>query len=310
MDIQDGKKTSEMLSISPSELQKYEKKIYDLEQLIDFSKLLNSSLSYENIIDVILDMCLTQLKTTKLAFFLPKRDNSSTYFLMGENYRGIQLQSKYEYKIDLSLVLEEGLLKKPRIVSAQLIGRQKKNKALLKHLIKMEICFFFPFIAKEQIMGIMGIGERWSSSGYKKDEIYFLKTMALLGGLSLEHARLYRRATTDLKTGLKNYTFFIGSLVDQIEGSIEGSSSLSLMIIDLDHFKKVNDNYGHQAGDMVLCSVADLLKKHTEKLSPFAVACRFGGEEFCLSFSKTKREDACAIAESIRKEVKALKPKK
>jgi two-component system cell cycle response regulator len=79
-----------------------------------------------------------------------------------------------------------------------------------------------------------------------------------------------------------------------------GEKPLSVMMLDIDHFKLINDTHGHQAGDEVLQEIADRLRQNVR---PMDVVCRPGGEEFLVILPETNRELACAAAERVRRSV-------
>ncbi len=115
--------------------------------------------------------------------------------------------------------------------------------------------------------------------------------------------RLRVQASQDSLTGLLNRNSFSNILESEHARCLRYGCELSLLMIDIDHFKTVNDTYGHQAGDMVLQQVARLLKSNV-RLSDHVN--RFGGDEFCVLFTNTHREDALTCAERLRSEVARL----
>lgn len=90
----------------------------------------------------------------------------------------------------------------------------------------------------------------------------------------------YALATTDGLTELYNHRYFQEQMIHNVETAKRYNSEFSLIIIDIDFFKKFNDNYGHQSGDAVLKQVAQILKKNVRATD---IACRYGGEERRLS---------------------------
>jgi diguanylate cyclase (GGDEF)-like protein len=104
-------------------------------------------------------------------------------------------------------------------------------------------------------------------------------------------------AATDELTELNNRRFFNGCLAAAISAARRHAYHLSMIMIDLDHFKAVNDTYGHSAGDLVLKTFADLLR---EMLRAEDVAARWGGEEFIILLPLTASDAAAALAERIR----------
>lgn len=114
---------------------------------------------------------------------------------------------------------------------------------------------------------------------------------------------LGQRAQIDGLTGLWNRAYFDRRLSDEISLTGRHGHSLSLVILDADHFKSINDNFGHPAGDAVLQGIAKMLRR---ELRQSDVACRYGGEEFAIIMPATKPEDAKHICERLRAACEAI----
>ena len=115
----------------------------------------------------------------------------------------------------------------------------------------------------------------------------------------IEHlqAELREQSLHDPLTGLHNRRYVNETLGrDMIQAERE-NLPLSIILADIDHFKKVNDTYGHQVGDSVLVEIARLIKEHARGSD---IVCRYGGEEFLLVFLNTTRDDAAKRADEIR----------
>lgn len=104
-------------------------------------------------------------------------------------------------------------------------------------------------------------------------------------------------AVRDQLTGLNNRRYMTTQLAQWIRRTTHGGEPLSVIILDLDHFKRINDCFGHAAGDEVLREVAERLQMNTR---PSDIPCRFGGEEFVVILPETPGDMACSIAERIR----------
>jgi len=126
----------------------------------------------------------------------------------------------------------------------------------------------------------------------------------LLSAMSESISVLYDAATHDEKTNLYNNKFFENILDMEIEKAQRGNQKLSLFIIDIDFFKKVNDTYGHLKGDEVLVRLANVLKKQLRKSD---IAARFGGEEFFVLLPETSLEKAKKITSRLRGAIKSDK---
>ncbi len=116
----------------------------------------------------------------------------------------------------------------------------------------------------------------------------------------------YKLATTDGLTELYNHRYFQEQLQNQVSHAMRYEVPLSLIIIDIDFFKKFNDNFGHQSGDAVLRQVAFELKKNVRSAD---IVCRYGGEEMSIILPNTKYEEAVKIAEKLCNLVSAKKCK-
>lgn len=110
-------------------------------------------------------------------------------------------------------------------------------------------------------------------------------------------------AGTDSLTGLYNRMKFLEIFVAEYTVMMQRHNYLSLLVLDIDHFKSINDNYGHNMGDKVLKEVANLLKKQLRSVD---IVCRWGGEEFVVLLPAAEIEEACQIAEKIRNNISRL----
>jgi len=117
------------------------------------------------------------------------------------------------------------------------------------------------------------------------------------------HPILEAQSRVDSKTGLLNVSTWETEAETELSRSIRMRHPVSLALVDIDHFKLVNDTYGHLVGDRVLKAVAEAL---TSQSRDYDRVGRFGGEEFVLLLAQTTEADACKIAERLRAHVEAL----
>ncbi|NOY12363.1 MAG: diguanylate cyclase [Deltaproteobacteria bacterium] len=114
---------------------------------------------------------------------------------------------------------------------------------------------------------------------------------------------LLELAQTDPLTRLCNRRHLYEKLEVELNRCFRGTNPIALIMADIDHFKRVNDQFGHQVGDEVLIKVADLLQ---EQLRTYDLAARYGGEEFCLVLPETDLEAACEVAERVRQRAEQM----
>jgi diguanylate cyclase (GGDEF)-like protein len=117
------------------------------------------------------------------------------------------------------------------------------------------------------------------------------------------HAQLLAKTRIDSKTGLLNAATWESEAAAEISRAARTRSPLSVALIDIDHFKAVNDTYGHLVGDTVLRAFSDELR---EQLRGYDLTGRFGGEEFVVLLPQTDEADAVTIAERLRIDIAAM----
>jgi diguanylate cyclase (GGDEF)-like protein len=139
-----------------------------------------------------------------------------------------------------------------------------------------------------------------------RDRIKVLQAVANHLALALRNALLYRhmqsQADHDGLTRIFNRQNFDRRIVKELKRHQRYQNELSLLMLDLDHFKQINDDYGHLAGDMVLRKVADILRSTLRECD---FPARYGGEEFVVILPQTEEENAWVLAERIRKKIAA-----
>ena len=116
--------------------------------------------------------------------------------------------------------------------------------------------------------------------------------------------KLTEKATIDSLTGVKNRAAFDKRLLAEGRLSRRQQTPMALLMLDIDHFKSINDNYGHLAGDQTLRLIAQTLKEQLKR--PGDLVSRFGGEEFAIILPNTGEEGAMQVAEQIRQTISEL----
>lgn len=131
----------------------------------------------------------------------------------------------------------------------------------------------------------------------------FAVPTVLLARRFMMHAQLLAKSRLDTKTGLLNASTWEGEAETEIARAIRTRAPVSVALVDIDHFKAVNDTYGHLVGDLVLRAVSDAIREH---LRSYDVAGRFGGEEFVLLLPQADEAGALSIAERLRTHIAGL----
>jgi diguanylate cyclase (GGDEF)-like protein len=283
----------------PIEIEQYERKIYDLKQLIEISKGLNSTLEYNTLIDSILLTCMGQMQLLRAGIFLKMGIDSDKYTLH-RNYKGFDIDHSKEYEISHNSPLIQHIGQNYRCYEVEDFKGRFKNDPSLKVFKMLEPQLIVPLRGKGSLNGIIILGERITGMPFLEHEKEYLLNIASLAGIAIQNAYLYEMATTDMMTKLKVHHYFQTVLLEEFEKSTKFDKPLSMIMCDIDHFKNFNDTWGHSAGDAVLINVARIIKESVRQID---TAARYGGEEFSVILPKTEITEALIVAERIRESV-------
>jgi diguanylate cyclase (GGDEF)-like protein len=165
-----------------------------------------------------------------------------------------------------------------------------------------------PLRVQGKVTGVLCL-DRLDGRTFAEEDLEPVTLFANLAAIAIQNARTYeemeRQAISDGLTGIHNYKHFHESLRAEVSRAGRYGEHFCLLMMDLDHFKLVNDTIGHQKGDDVLRAVAGVLRNCSRESDYLA---RYGGEEFAMILPKTALEEATTLAERIRTSVSRLDP--
>jgi len=177
------------------------------------------------------------------------------------------------------------------------------NKELAKRL-NLDSFASIPIFAKDKVVGVIEVDNFMDKHPITEADLYLLTMLSHQAGLALENAELHKRteelSTIDELTGAYNYRYFIQKFQEEKKRAVRYDLPLSVIMVDIDWFKKLNDSYGHEIGNMVLKSLTQTIKKCVRDVDIFA---RYGGEEFVVILPQTPQSEAYHIGERIRDQV-------
>ncbi len=161
-----------------------------------------------------------------------------------------------------------------------------------------DVCLCVPMVgANNKIVGMITL-EHEHGFTHSSEELLQLIVLATFTALAYENTRLFRQAIEDDLTGLYLRRYFDIRLREEMSRLERAGGVLSLIFLDLDHFKEVNDTYGHHVGDSLLRAVSGVLMQGVRR--GVDIVCRYGGEEFVILLPGTDLEGARRVAERIR----------
>lgn len=157
--------------------------------------------------------------------------------------------------------------------------------------------------------GMMAIAS-YRPNAFDRSDMELLSTIAQRAALALDntynHALVAQEARLDSLTRVYNHGYFINKLNEQTEACLALNQPLSLIMLDVDHFKQYNDSFGHLTGDDVLVSLCSIIRSHIKFTDAVG---RWGGEEFAISLPNTDGQHATLVAQRIRETLRSLKIK-
>lgn len=171
-------------------------------------------------------------------------------------------------------------------------------------LLKTRHFITVPLKAKNKTIGVLLVDNIFTNKQITKDDIRILTMFANQAGLAIENSHLYEKTVTishsDSLTGMINHGRFQYLLSKELKNAAKNKTPLSLVMIDIDNFKHLNDKLGHPVGDKVLINLAKILKKTCRSSDTVA---RYGGEEFILVLPDTTKASAWGLAERLRQAI-------
>ncbi len=280
----------------------YEKQIFDLRQLLEISKSLNSTLDYSILVDSILFICMAQMKVIKAGIFA-KKGLDSTDFVLQRNFKGFDIDLSREYAIPENHPVIRLFAERYGCYTLEDIHNSIGPLEGLEHIEALEPSLLVPLKTKGQINGILILGERIDETDFDPYEREYLLNIATLAAISINNAFLFEMTTTDMMTKLKMKHYFFTVLQDRYGNKDMPPKGFNIIMLDIDFFKRFNDTYGHACGDMVLIAVARTIAEHVRSTD---IAARYGGEEFVVLIAEDGSETAIKIAERIRQAIEEM----
>lgn len=282
------------------EVEKYEKEIYELKQLLEVTKVLNSTLHFKKLVDSILFSFMAQARCVKAALYIGKEIEPETISLQ-RNYMGFEMNANIPIQISCeNMVLTKLSKTKSCLTYNEFAPFLKDCPQELQNYVKEHVELITPLIVNEKIVGLVLLGGRINSDHFEKSEKEFLTQIGVYSSIAVQNSILFDMATMDMMTGLKVKHYLTKFMDECIK---LGEHNFVVLMMDIDNFKSVNDTYGHQTGDDTIIAVSNVIKKAVRIND---IPSRYGGEEFVVMLRDTDINEAMIVAERIRSGIEAL----
>jgi len=277
-----------------------EKKITNYESLKDFTGVLNNETALENISDMVVSR----------TFDLFGGKGNVLLFLFGEKTRKLELRAiKKEHpgekiKEKAGDLFDQWALRhnQPLLVedtTSDFRFDPDRVRQELSRTVGSLVCV--PLITETNVLGVLRVDSPLQEA-YSSDDLRFLSCIGDVAKLSLENAiyfgHMQELSVTDGLTGIFLRRYCLERLKEEFLRAERTNTPLSFLMLDLDHFKEMNDTHGHLAGDSILKKIAKSLKDFFDL--PGNIVSRYGGEEFCVVLPYANKQEALRLAQSFR----------
>jgi len=282
---------------SESTKNELDRKVFNLMALQQAGKVLSSTLNLDELIKSSIDMFLETVWSNKGVLMLfaedrPELEVKAFKGLSGEEVEALAMDPAETWAMT---TLEKE--KKPILARELASASNFQSYTTVNRQIPFAV--YIPLLKEGEIYGVMKIGPKINAEPFTENDLEFFITLASQAVIAYENARLYSLAITDSITKLYVHRYFQLRLDEEVKRSRRYNSTLSLLLCDIDHFKLINDQYGHQQGDIILREVSQILRRNIRSTD---IAARYGGEEFVIILPETTQSDARIVAERIRRD--------
>lgn len=278
----------------------------ELEAVVELTQLISDTLDSKELLFRIVRKIAEIIPVTRCSIIKIDWRNKTAFVVASFEdpmFRGVKLSLRKYPEILEALTSKKHVVVQD--VSTDPI--MEKVRKLIQH-IGIRSILVVPIFYRSKVIGTLFLRTSRAQHTFSEHEISLLNNMAHASANSLynaflfeqvedEKTRLEKLAITDYLTGIYNIRYFYHRIAQEFSRCQRYASAISCLMLDIDHFKKINDIYGHKVGDQVLREFAAALKKHSRKSD---VLARYGGEEFILLLPETGPEGVIAEAERIR----------
>jgi diguanylate cyclase (GGDEF)-like protein len=176
----------------------------------------------------------------------------------------------------------------------------KKSQRAFADNYQTNNCAVVPLICQDRVVGVLNLADKMDGTGFEAGDIALIELFSHLIGASIGNIKLFertqRQAITDGLTGLVNHKNFYEVLEKELWRSRRYGGQISLIMVDVDNLKKINDAYGHRAGDKVIKEISQRINKCIRQID---TAARYGGDEFAIILINTSIIDASVVAKRM-----------
>ncbi len=298
------KKLTTSVSQSKSDLsilnKDLKRKVFDLNAVLGMVSNLYSILEEERLFSVFSKMMQDHLGAKSALIMLPeeKTDDIVAKYSFGTHWGNLA---------DLKIEKGKGFygwIKNEKELWSFFDMRKLAEEEVLRKLLREGFQIGSKLSFTHDRFGLVLLGGKSDGSKYRQIDLQILAILIRMATITYKNIRHYKTieelSYTDSMTGLYNYRYFYKRLTEEVFRAKRFSRKLALVIFDIDDFKIYNDTHGHQAGDLVLKQLGELLSLNVRSID---IVSRYGGEEFCVIMPESDQDECFAFMERLRKAI-------
>lgn len=272
----------------------------ELERIITDAALLVSYTEVNSMLDFMISKLLDHFIPQFLGFLvLPPRKDHIRQFC----YRNLK-ESHETVPTIYYEILRERFNRNPMIASFEELAEELGQDVFGKDFRELSPDTIFPMFGIGGLYGIVILGKKIVGNDYTELEKKYVDRMIRFLSVGMQNGLHYESSITDPKTGLFTHDYFVRRMDEAIARARRRGATSGMLMLDVDHFKRFNDTWGHITGDAVLVALAQELA-HTIRAED--CAARFGGEEFSVLVADCTPQSLFHVAERIRKAIAGIK---
>lgn len=285
-----------------NDTEKLQKQLKKLYEVLDANRYLSSTLNLTLVLERLLEKAKEVIEAEASSLMLLDEEKQELYFhtVLGE---------KSEKLKNIRLKVGEGIsgwvAKNAEPVLVEDCSKDSRfyRKADETSGFQTRSMICVPLIYRKRVLGTIQVLNKTNHRNFDQEDLKIFQIMADQAAIAIENARLHNLATIDNATGLYRKEYFLMRLKDEYLRYQYTGMPLSLLMSDIDHFKRVNTEYGHIGGDIALKELAKVILSVINESKEEDIAGRYGGEEFCVLMPTANQKRALELAEEIRKRI-------
>ena len=274
-----------------------------LEIILEITKSVSSTLDIKEVLGIIVDKVAEYIHADRCSIVLVDCQKKHGYVVASQDTPKIdRLQIDLKKYPEISKALES---KDVVVINDVTVAPLMSEVQELLDRTQIKSLLVIPISYQEEVIGTLFLKIRRKTHEFTQEEIKFCQVIANTSANAIKNAQMYEQirlqAKTDGLTNLLNHRSFLENYQEEVNRSKRTNKHFSILMVDIDNFKSINDSFGHQYGDNVLYELANCLKDNTRGID---IVARYGGDEFICLLPETSNDQGLLVADRILKKTR------